>query len=128
SPVSHLLSSMAIPSENEEVTTRQYTQKLKDQRLAVQEEINSLFGRLTEKISEERSLSAAIGESEAVLRPLRSLAPEILSEIFLQCQFSGASDESPYIPNSFHPLEGPLLLSQVCKRWRMVAITTPQLW
>jgi hypothetical protein len=75
---------------------------------------------------------------------MRQMIPEILSEIFLhhQSPFSFLADlknnslrlgdpsltMEQAVYNSFSLLYGPLLLTQICRRWREVAISTPQIW
>ncbi|KAF8901857.1 hypothetical protein CPB84DRAFT_1679295, partial [Gymnopilus junonius] len=127
-PISHLLSSLAIPSQSEEDATRQYVQTLKDHREGLLNKMRDLADVIGETALAQYTVDATIREYAAIVHPLRSLPPELLSDIFLQCQFGGTLDEEPYIPNSFHPLQGPLLLTHVCRRWRMVALSTPGLW
>ncbi|KDQ55115.1 hypothetical protein JAAARDRAFT_195986 [Jaapia argillacea MUCL 33604] len=55
------------------------------------------------------------------LSPALQLAPELLSEVF--CHSLRFSEFIQ--PNS---LESPLLLSQICRHWRHIALTTPRLW
>ena len=50
---------------------------------------------------------------------VRSLPPELLSQIFISCL-----PENP----CFSPLFSPLLLTQVCHYWRVVALETHELW
>ncbi|KAJ6466405.1 hypothetical protein C8R45DRAFT_877152 [Mycena sanguinolenta] len=57
---------------------------------------------------------------EAIVYPVLSLPPEITSRIFVEClPDRGAS-----------ALVGsaPLLLMRVCRRWKDIALSTPQLW
>ena len=50
---------------------------------------------------------------------IKSLPPELLSQIFISCL-----PENP----CFSPLFSPLLLTQVCHYWRVVALETHELW
>ncbi|KAJ7054773.1 hypothetical protein C8F01DRAFT_1374058 [Mycena amicta] len=50
---------------------------------------------------------------------IAALAPEILQNIF---------DESLPIQPIPHPLQPPLLLTQICGSWRAIAVHTPSLW
>lgn len=56
--------------------------------------------------------------------PFRHLAPEITSEIFLHCLPEGSLPSAP----SPCVREAPLLLGHICRFWREVAHSTPQLW
>ncbi|KAJ7474775.1 hypothetical protein FB451DRAFT_276007 [Mycena latifolia] len=52
--------------------------------------------------------------------PILTLPPEITSEIFLWCSEPNLGTMDPDLP--------PLLLLQVCKAWKAVAVSTPALW
>jgi hypothetical protein len=57
----------------------------------------------------------------AVLGPIGRLSTELLSEIFLHClPPSDVHSLCQYVP--------PLVLGQVCRFWRQVALSTPALW
>ncbi|KAK7018410.1 hypothetical protein R3P38DRAFT_2982623 [Favolaschia claudopus] len=55
---------------------------------------------------------------DAVIYPVSSLPPEILSHIFVRCL------------SSKRPAKhlAPLLLTQICRLWREIALATPELW
>ncbi|KAJ7762478.1 hypothetical protein B0H16DRAFT_515485 [Mycena metata] len=53
---------------------------------------------------------------------LNHLPPEIVSEIFIQ--FLPLYPEAPPLSGSLSPL----LLGQICRRWREIALSTPKLW
>lgn len=57
----------------------------------------------------------------ALLSPIRQLPLEVLEEIFLHC----VKDQEFLTPT---PQTPPLLLSSICKLWRGVAHSSPQLW
>src|ERR1700683_838801 len=64
----------------------------------------------------------------ALVAPVRCLPPEILSEIFLHCM-----DPRWFGPEyNFHENprldKMPLLLGEICSRWRSIALSTPRLW
>lgn len=57
----------------------------------------------------------------------RHMPPEVLSEIFIQClDFTAWSDREE--PMLCFPDDAPHLLTQVCRSWRTVAMSTPRLW
>ncbi|KAF9012836.1 hypothetical protein BDZ89DRAFT_1077261 [Hymenopellis radicata] len=64
--------------------------------------------------------------------PMRTLPPEILSDIFAAyCDMHGLPDR----PGPFHMscsnrtfLQSRMHLLQICRRWREVALSTPRLW
>ncbi|KII84347.1 hypothetical protein PLICRDRAFT_361699 [Plicaturopsis crispa FD-325 SS-3] len=69
-----------------------------------------------------QALASLLYSLKAAVSPLRSLPPELLSEIFLHCLPSSAE------PYSFDPSETPNLLAQICTRWRAVALGLQPLW
>ncbi|KAJ7467528.1 hypothetical protein FB451DRAFT_1369249 [Mycena latifolia] len=60
-------------------------------------------------------------ESDSIIYPVLSLPPEIIAEVFRRCGSSSG-------PPSPSPAEAPLLLGQICRQWRQIAINTPALW
>ncbi|KAJ7120207.1 hypothetical protein C8R44DRAFT_623999, partial [Mycena epipterygia] len=79
------------------------------------------LNNLLETLSAEREqLQAA---SDSIIYPVLSLPPEITSLIFIHCvPFPEASFPRP------SPLDAPLLLAQICRQWRDIAINTQELW
>ncbi|KAJ3808160.1 hypothetical protein F5876DRAFT_67511 [Lentinula aff. lateritia] len=65
-------------------------------------------------------------EHRALLSGARKLPMEIISEIFLQCL--PEVDTLSFMRPEPHPDQAPLLLTQVCRSWRSIAIATPRLW
>ncbi|KII84442.1 hypothetical protein PLICRDRAFT_365676 [Plicaturopsis crispa FD-325 SS-3] len=70
-------------------------------------------------VAEQRILQHLIVNHIAILSPCRQLPDEVLSTIFIYC-----------LPSSVQPStnRAPLLLTRICRRWRIVALSTPQLW
>ncbi|TDL18152.1 hypothetical protein BD410DRAFT_901053 [Rickenella mellea] len=60
---------------------------------------------------------------------IRTLAPELLSEIFTHC-IVGLDDEYNVLDWTWIRCssQAPLLLGRVCRRWRSVSISSPDLW
>ncbi|KDR79901.1 hypothetical protein GALMADRAFT_242016 [Galerina marginata CBS 339.88] len=73
--------------------------------------------RLCSAITQRRTQVKAV---QSLYAPIRSLPPEVLSLIFGMC-----FEENEYRMNS---RTAPLLLCQVCKVWRDVAISIPWYW
>ncbi|KAJ6477527.1 hypothetical protein C8R45DRAFT_906418 [Mycena sanguinolenta] len=59
--------------------------------------------------------------ADTIVYPVLSLPPEITTEIFLRCI-------PPQSNLSESPSEAPLLLAQICRQWRQIALDTPHLW
>ena len=62
---------------------------------------------------------------KALLAPVRRLAPETLGEIFELCN---SSSVTPGVRRLITPDSTPILMGRVCRKWRRVALGTPQLW
>jgi hypothetical protein len=60
--------------------------------------------------------------SESHKYPILSLPPEILTEVFIN--FLPSYPDYPPL----HGIFSPLLLCQICRQWRAVALSTPLLW
>ncbi|KAF7352427.1 F-box domain-containing protein [Mycena venus] len=59
---------------------------------------------------------------DQIVYPVLTLPPEITSEIFVHCL---PAERQLDIVN---PKEAPLLLMHVCRLWRKIAVSTPELW
>ncbi|KAF9054398.1 hypothetical protein BJ165DRAFT_1522937 [Panaeolus papilionaceus] len=97
------------------------------------DDLNQQFQKLQNECNE---IESSISRYKQVIAPLRILPDDILREIFLQCALSACPNppknplslvELPFpSPEAIHL--PPILLTRICKRWRDVALTTPQLW
>ncbi|KAF9065068.1 hypothetical protein BDP27DRAFT_1425134 [Rhodocollybia butyracea] len=80
--------------------------------------------RIAQLQLERDRLQADLEALRVELSPIRRIPLEILSEIFVHClpvpRRTGFSVATPS--------KAPLLLSQICRRWRSVAISIPKLW
>ncbi|KAJ7757589.1 hypothetical protein B0H16DRAFT_1885602 [Mycena metata] len=63
---------------------------------------------------------------DGIVYPVLTLPPEIMSNIFLHClHLPNLDDQRRTGPT---PIHAPLLLLQVCRAWREIALSTPHLW
>ncbi|KAJ7265420.1 hypothetical protein B0H12DRAFT_1321230 [Mycena haematopus] len=90
----------------------------------VEASIDQLKPRL--EVLEDTRLSIQ-RQLDSVVYPVLTLPPEITSHIFLQClppvpNLDSRSKEGPT------SLQAPLLLLQICRIWRRLALSTPRLW
>lgn len=119
-----------VPSEPERGLIKKYIQfrdgEYKVHRiktLEIREEMLQLQERLDEVERTIRDIRYDIQTHQALLSPARSLPEDIYREIFLWCL---ASSDRPSYKRGHEKV--PLLLSQVCSRWRQIAHSTPRLW
>ncbi|KAJ7158458.1 hypothetical protein C8R46DRAFT_1109227 [Mycena filopes] len=77
--------------------------------------------RITEINAEiARLVAERLALSESLTFPVTTLPVEITSEVFLYCV-----PDDPQDPSSFNPA---IALGHVCRQWRDVALSLPQLW
>ncbi|KAF8872441.1 hypothetical protein CPB84DRAFT_1691417, partial [Gymnopilus junonius] len=125
-PLPHLIFSNLLPSLNEKQVTQTVIGTLNSQLHSLDAEIADLANLLDEKKRKRVVFHDALRKHQAILHPVRTLPPEILSRIFLHCL-----PENLFFENILHRptrSEAPLLLVQICRSWRTVALQTPPLW
>ena len=92
--------------------------------LDIQSDISSVNSEITRTVlhltSEHQRLNNSLVLYQALVAPIRRLPTEIISEIFRSVPRS--------LREPFRKSNSPILLTQICSRWRAIAISTPQLW
>ncbi|KAF8202008.1 hypothetical protein K438DRAFT_1581458, partial [Mycena galopus ATCC 62051] len=78
------------------------------------------LSELIATLSAERQKLQAL--SDSIVYPVLMLPPEITILIFLHCLPEASAYPQP------SPLSAPLLLAQICRQWRDIAIASPALW
>ncbi|PPQ63398.1 hypothetical protein CVT24_005663 [Panaeolus cyanescens] len=71
------------------------------------------------------ALGSTVTQYKAILSPIRTISDDVLREIFCQAM---EYDRDDLLQLMKHPNLPPLLFTQVCQRWRVVAHSTPRLW
>ncbi|KXN86933.1 hypothetical protein AN958_09528, partial [Leucoagaricus sp. SymC.cos] len=74
----------------------------------------------------KQKLAANIIAKRARQAPMRTLLPEICSEIFSYCALG--NDDLQHGPHSIWFICAPAVLSNVCRRWRDMVVNNPILW
>ncbi|KAK1225808.1 hypothetical protein PQX77_011219 [Marasmius sp. AFHP31] len=64
----------------------------------------------------------------SILQPIRRLPPEILAEIFRIRTYNDVDLQWRDFPGSLDTRKFPWAPGQVCRTWRLVALSTPDLW
>lgn len=77
---------------------------------------------------ERRQLVENVAIAQAALRPVRRLNDTVLSEIFIACWEDMNRQIVNGNCNSLNSDEPPWTVSQVCRRWRSVALNTAKIW
>ncbi|KAG2156716.1 uncharacterized protein EDB93DRAFT_1246910 [Suillus bovinus] len=121
-PTSH------VPSDKVQTIHAVVTQR-KSQLAALDDRIELLNHAMEElqviqaRLKEKRAIvQESLKYHEALASPARCLLPsELLGEIFLRCL-----PQTNYVTPSSN--ECPMVLTKVCRHWRVVALSTPRLW
>ncbi|KAJ7720061.1 hypothetical protein B0H14DRAFT_3009261 [Mycena olivaceomarginata] len=103
---------------------------LADELVRYDEQIARLKARLTRTESDRSKLKAHYDSCRGLLAPVRRLPPELFVKIFALCRAT-----TPVLPPNFYSNllgrlahQNLLTISQVCARWRDLALGTSTLW
>ena len=120
SPVPELLHGHLTPSTSQ-------THMIRDTVSAAQSQISQLDSEIARLMSKRGALQRYTQLHISLMAPIQRLLPEILSEIFLNCLEEDWLDcisrrKSPRLDKA------PLLLGNVCSRWRSITLSNQRLW
>ncbi|KII87665.1 hypothetical protein PLICRDRAFT_141587, partial [Plicaturopsis crispa FD-325 SS-3] len=87
-------------------------------------EVARMRDALDRAVTRRQLLVGFLQDHTGPLADIRRVPPEILSEIFLQ-SISPAEEQTSFMRHSGRT---PMILAQVCRRWRAVALSTSRLW
>ncbi|KAK0429550.1 hypothetical protein EV421DRAFT_2091961, partial [Armillaria borealis] len=119
-----LLQSNRPPSASEEVTFRHAQRTGSTRLLELHSSITELQRNLKSLVEERNQLEWIMEHTTEILNPVRRLPEDVLCEIFRHCLFNVTSGHS-----SFHRGDSPpWTLISVCRTWRQIALSFPQLW
>ncbi|KAJ7123450.1 hypothetical protein C8R44DRAFT_735097 [Mycena epipterygia] len=102
--------------------------------LGGRKELAELEAQIADLVSRQKQLEEHLAHHERIVFSINRFPPEILSLIFL-FTLPSPEDITRRISQVYRDggedmpwLAGPWLVSQVCSRWRDVALTSPSLW
>jgi hypothetical protein len=115
-----------VPSDTEANEIQNVISYAESDLYKVENEIDRVQEVLSQLCRRRDEISEHISNHRALLSPVRKVPDELLAEIFTYCLpwFSEKKAKN----NAFLRREAPLLLAQICSRWRTVAISTQELW
>ncbi|KZT22385.1 hypothetical protein NEOLEDRAFT_658220 [Neolentinus lepideus HHB14362 ss-1] len=116
----YLLDSNDAPSEGQRRVLVSSLSTVIREQAGAEEEVLVLEEQLEEARSRRDALSKLADKHHGALSLLRTIPPELLSQIFVHCL-----PPDDHYPSSRTP---PLTISQVCCAWRAIALRTPRLW
>ncbi|KAJ8073936.1 hypothetical protein PM082_012215 [Marasmius tenuissimus] len=115
-PFARVLNTNYVPSNEELGTLRDLVQEPEEQIRKLDEEISYLQAR-------RQALREFVIHHRALLSPHRRLPTEIWASIFVKCL---PDNELGLCSRSTQ--DAPLLLTTICRQWREIALSTPELW
>ncbi|KAJ7069152.1 hypothetical protein C8F01DRAFT_509309 [Mycena amicta] len=121
SPFASILHTNTVPSDKECATIRAFLTQPRYDAEKLDKEVARLQDLLSATLRTRDELRLAIGAHEALISPMRRAPDDVLRMIFIH---SLPNDRNVALSG----VEGPLLLGQICHRWRDIALTTPRLW
>ncbi|KAJ7772208.1 hypothetical protein B0H16DRAFT_1880924 [Mycena metata] len=86
---------------------------------AITSRMNAVYGYLYALNARRNALKSHL---DAYIYPVLTLPNEIISEIFLHTIPLDLRDQTPSVT------QGPLLATQICRKWRHIALSSPRLW
>ncbi|KAJ7049301.1 hypothetical protein C8F01DRAFT_1002557 [Mycena amicta] len=121
SPFHAILHTNTIPSDPDCARIRAFLKEPQQEAMELENTATSLRKQLeaTEQRLEEVKL--LISTHEALISPMRRVPVDVLRTIFLHTLPTARN-------TAMSPIEGPLLLCEVCKDWCDIALSTPRLW
>ncbi|KAK0491777.1 hypothetical protein EDD18DRAFT_1290852 [Armillaria luteobubalina] len=90
----------------------------------LQERIGQARASLEMLLDEERHVNRTMESYRTILHPIRRVPEDILREIFLSFNVETEKQGKDSLDRSF----APLIISQVCREWRSIALSTSRLW
>ena len=120
-PYSHYLQSNQAPSEDETREIRALRSNPLEEISIIDVEIKQIEGILNSVRRKRARIQKSIDDFNTILAPVRRLSVDVLSVIFSHCL---ATRRNPIMS----PSEAPILLTQICRDWRSIALSIPRLW
>ncbi|KAF7367734.1 hypothetical protein MSAN_00837300 [Mycena sanguinolenta] len=121
SPFADKLGTNYVPSDEEIAHLRAFLVGPTEQLAKIQAQIDEMELVVDQLKAKRESVQTVIGAHKALISPMRHVPEDVLREIFFACL--------PAAHNALIDIaEAPLLLGRICRRWRVVAYSTPMLW
>jgi len=118
---SHYLHSNQAPSEREAREIKALRVNPSEEISVIDVEIERIESVLDSLKQKRANIQKSIDDCNTILAPVRSLSTDVLGVIFTYCL---ATHRNPIMDSS----EAPILLTQICRDWRSIALSTPRLW
>ena len=120
-PFSHYLQSNQGPSEDEICEIKALRTKPLQEISIIDVEIERTECILNSLKRKRIHIQKSVDDFNTILAPVRRLSMDVLGVIFSHCL---VTHRNPVMS----PTEAPILLTQVCRDWRSIALSIPRLW
>jgi hypothetical protein len=120
-PFSHYLQSNQAPSEDETRKIKALRANPLEEISIIDVEIEQIEGILNSLKRKRAHIQKSIDNFNTILAPVRRLSMDVLGVIFSHCF---ATHRNPFMSAS----EAPILLTQICRDWRSIALSIPRFW
>ncbi|PBK84401.1 hypothetical protein ARMGADRAFT_943482, partial [Armillaria gallica] len=90
----------------------------------LEERIAQAYATLEVLLNDKRRVERTIESYRTIVRPILRVPEEIIREVFLTCLAISGKVTDTLSSRQFAPLH----LSQVCRDWRNIALSTSRLW
>ena len=120
-PFSHYLQSNQAPTEDETREMKALKAGPLKEISIIDVEIQKIEGILNSLKQKRAHFQKSIDDFNTILAPVRRLSTDVLGVIFSHCL---ATHRNPVMSAS----EAPILLTQICRDWRSIALSIPRLW
>ncbi len=123
SRMSQLLESNNPPLHTERLLLEGFIDENLEFVASLQERVSKARAILNELLKEQRGVKDMIESCKTIIRPIRKVPEDIVREIFLTLW-----DTEKEGKDSLNKRFTPLVVSQVCRDWRNIALSMSQLW
>ncbi|KAK1227954.1 hypothetical protein PQX77_009001 [Marasmius sp. AFHP31] len=121
SPFGRFFNVNTPPTAEECSAVRSFMRPLQGELSALENEISRLQTLVEDLILRRDPITKYISQHQNIISPIRRLPSEVLSQIFIAC-----------LPTAHHATrdltQAPLIFTVISRRFRDVALSTPQLW
>ena len=112
----------ALPSDSDIAEIQLVISRVQTDLVLLRSEMDRMLLAYMQLSDRQRALQQCVEEHSVLLAPVRKLPPEVLAEIFRRCL------PEPHIQKSPDRRLTLLLLTQICRKWRDITLSTPDLW
>lgn len=127
-PSPDLLLSTAVIEDVEKERSEESIEAIKAHLSQLEDHYARLEAEQAHCKEQRKNLLTLLEEHRAVAAPIRMLPDDVLDEIFMACVEDAFNSTHASKPHSYIHQLAALALSGVCKRWRVVALSTPRIW